>query len=55
MTAKSAIEKRAKYLIVSVNEDGEHGIIFTTNYWDELIRRWRAYAGDGGIYRLEKL
>ena len=42
----------AKYVIVSINEDGEREIIFVTNDETELAKRWLAFAGSGAIYVL---
>jgi hypothetical protein len=44
----------SKYLIVSVNEDGEHEIIFVTSSYKELMRRWVAFAGSGAIYTVSE-
>jgi len=44
----------SKYLIVSVNEEGEHEIIFVTNDYEELISRWIAFAGTGAIYTVSE-
>jgi hypothetical protein len=41
---------KATYLIVSVNEEGEHEIIFVTSDRAELTRRWLAFSGNGSIY-----
>ena len=43
----------AKYLIVSVNEDGEHEIIFCTDDRAELMKRWMAFVGHGALYVLQ--
>ena len=40
----------AKYLIVTVNEDGEHEIIFVTSDRESLIKRISAYSGRYKIY-----
>ena len=45
----------ATYLIVSINEDGEHEIIFVTNDKKELTSRWLAFAGNGAIYEFKVL
>ena len=42
--------KRAKYLIVGINEEGEHEIIFVTDDKEELMKRWMAFVGTGAIY-----
>ena len=36
----------AKYLLVTVNDEGEHEIVFVTSDLRELNLRWLAYAGD---------
>jgi len=44
--------RMAKHLIVSVNDEGEHEIIFVTNNVYELMKRWSSFAGVGAIYKI---
>ena len=47
--------KIAKYLLVSVNEDGEHEIVFvTTSGLAEFDQRVHSFVGRGGVYKLEE-
>lgn len=44
--------KPTKYLIVSIDEEGEHEVIFVTDDREELMKRWMAFAGHGAIYEV---
>lgn len=45
----------ARYLLVSVSDDGEHEIIFLTSAnFTEFNDRVNSYRGRGGVYKLEE-
>ena len=40
----------ARYILVSINDDGEREIIFVSNDLDEITRWFGAFTGNGAIY-----
>lgn len=44
----------AKYLIVSVNEEDEHEIIYVSSDKIQIEKIKMAFVGRGGVYKLEE-